>query len=63
MHKTNNGHRNVVTNFTKVAINGQPSIGGYPCMEGAIEQLDPFHARPLLHIEPAYVQRYISGAL
>ena len=40
-----------------------PGMGGYPTMQGAIEALDPFNARPLLHIEAPYVQRYISGKL
>ncbi len=35
--------------------------GSYPTMEGAIDQLDPFQARPLLHIELGYVEGYISG--
>lgn len=35
----------------------------YPTMEGAIEALDPFQARPLLHVELSYVSRYITGAL
>lgn len=33
----------------------------YPTMEGAIEALDPFNERPLLHVQASHVTRYLPG--
>jgi hypothetical protein len=59
MHLTLSGKRNVVTNFTKVSIDGKDSIGGYPWLGGAVQALDPFNNEGRFNVPLTRVARYL----
>lgn len=60
MHLTQSGRRNVLTNFTKVSIDGKDSIGGYPWLGGAVQALDPFNNEGRFNVPLARVTRYLA---
>jgi hypothetical protein len=53
------GKRNVVSNFTRVAIDGRDTLGGYPWLGGAVQALDPFNNEGRLNVPLTGVSRYL----